>query len=112
MDSRNDNGRHRRSYGAGGRCLLVQGLARRALRGTGGALITLLGEPACEVMYCTGEGRIGPISSSSDDLFVTAGADRFLQMCRHDLDRLYSGGYVSRTEEGGYRLAGLLAHLG
>ena len=51
---------------------------------------------------------MGPISSNSDDVFVTAGADRFLQMCRHDLNGLYSRGYISRREEGGYRLA----HLG
>lgn len=70
---------------------------RRVFRGSGAAIIALLGEPSCEVMCPTGRGRVGPISRCSNIAYFSVGADRYL-LCPLDLDRLREQGYVLVTD--------------
>ena len=70
---------------------------RGVFRGSGAAIIALLGEPSCEVMRPTGSGRVGPISRRSNIAYFSVGTDSYL-LCRRDLDRLREQGYVSLTD--------------
>lgn len=66
---------------------------RGVFRGSGAAIIALLGEPWCRVMRPTGRSRMGPLSSCSESAYFSVGADRYL-LCSRDLDRLREQGYV------------------
>lgn len=70
---------------------------RRVFRGSGAAIIALLGESSCKVMCPTGRGRVGSISRCSKIAYFSVGADRYL-LCRRDLDRLREQGYISVTD--------------
>ena len=92
--------------------ILASGLAvrwfllRRALRGSGAAIIALLGEPENEahVGFRT-DSRIGLLEHSDTTVYFTVGEDRY-RWCRRDLERLHGMGYVYQKEHQ-YRLSRL-----
>ena len=69
-------------------------MIRRVFRGSGGAIIALLGESACEVMRPSGQGAAGRISYESETAYFEVGADRYM-LCARDLERLRGEGYIS-----------------
>ena len=79
---------------------------RGVFRGSGAAIIALLGEPACRVRRATGSSRVGRILQRSNDAYFIVGSDRYL-LCSRDLDRLLKQGYISETD-GRYGLS----HIG
>ena len=69
---------------------------RRELRGSGAAIIALLGEPQHEArMDSKGRGELGWIKYTSEVVYIRVGTDYYL-LCSRDLDRLHSLGYVHR----------------
>ena len=84
--------------------ILASGLAvrwfllRRALRGSGGAIIALLGESEHEahVGFRT-DSRIGSLEHSDTTVYFQVGEDRY-RLCRCDLDRLHGMGFVYEKE--------------
>ena len=83
-------------------------LLRRDLRGSGAAIIALLGESNHEAHLFEGSGRSGPIEHSDVTVYFRVG-DEAYQLCRCDLKRLHGMGYVYRDERQ-YRLS-RLGHL-
>ena len=82
-------------------------LLRRDLRGSGAAIIALLGENDLEGfpdLRSDGHYR-DLIGHSSDVVYFKIGSDSYL-LCRRDLDRLHAMGYVYRKEHA-YRLSRL-----
>ena len=73
-------------------------LLRRDLRGSGAAIIALLGEsdhkPHADL---ESTGRVGPLEYSDATVYFEVGEDRY-RLCRCDLDRLHGMGYVYRKE--------------
>ena len=82
-------------------------LLRQDLRGSGAAIIALLGENNLEALPdLRTEGRYpGLIGHSSKVVYFEIGTDSYL-LCRRDLDRLHAMGYVYRKERG-YHLSRL-----
>ena len=79
---------------------------RRDLRGSGAAIIALLGESEHEAHASfQGSGRSGWIEHSSEIVYFVVGTDRYF-LCKRDLERLHALGYVYRNEHQ-YRLARL-----
>ena len=70
---------------------------RRDLRGSGAAIIALLGESDHEALAGPARGRSGWIGHSSEIVYFTVGTDRYL-LCKRDLKRLHALGYVYRKE--------------
>ena len=68
-------------------------MVRRMFRGSGAAIIALLGEPSCKVLRTEGTGVDGPISSRSKDVYVVVGREEYL-LCHQDLKRLRDHGYI------------------
>ena len=68
-------------------------MVRRMFRGSGAAIIALLGEPSCKVLRTEGTGVDGPISSRSKDVYVVVGREEYL-LCHQDLERLRDHGYI------------------
>ena len=65
---------------------------RRELRGSGAAIIALLGEPQHEArMDSKGRGELGWIKYTSEVVYIRVGTDYYL-LCSRDLDRLHSLG--------------------
>ena len=81
-------------------------MLRRDLRGSGAAIIALLGESEHEAHASFhGSGRSGWIEHSSEIVYFVVGTDRYF-LCKRDLERLHALGYVYRNEHQ-YRLARL-----
>ena len=81
-------------------------LLRRDLRGSGAAIIALLGESEHEAHPSyKGRGWSRGIAHSTETVFFMVGTDRYL-LCRRDLERLHALGYVYRKEHK-YHLARL-----
>ena len=79
---------------------------RRDLRGSGAAIIALLGESDHEALaHLQGRGRSGWIEHSSELVYFVVGTDRYL-LCKRDLERLHALGYVYREGQQ-YHLARL-----
>lgn len=79
---------------------------RRDLRGSGAAIIALLGEANLEAhTHLKGGGQSGRIEYNSEVMYFVVGTDRYL-LCRRDLERLHALGYVYR-EGRQYHLARL-----
>lgn len=72
---------------------------RQDLRGSGAAIIALLGEAELEALPgLRGDGRYRDlIEHSSEVVYFKTGTDRYL-LCPRDLDRLHAMGYVYRKE--------------
>ena len=68
-------------------------MVRTMFRGSGAAIIALLGEPSCKVLRTEGTGVDGPISSRSKDVYVVVGREDYL-LCHQDLERLRDHGYI------------------
>ena len=68
-------------------------MVRRMFRGSGAAIIALLGEPSCKVLRMEGTGVDGPISSRSKNVYVVVGREQYL-LCHQDLERLRDHGYI------------------
>ena len=82
---------------------------RKMFRGSGAAIIALLGEPSCEVLRMEGTGVDGPISSRSKDVYVVVGRERYL-LCHQDLERLRDHGYIylsGSSQDSSFKLARL-----
>ena len=79
---------------------------RRELRGSGAAIIALLGESKHEA-YASfkGSGRSRGIAYRNETVYFVVGTDRYF-LCKRDLERLHALGYVYRDEHQ-YRLARL-----
>ena len=81
-------------------------LLRRNLRGSGAAIIALLGESDHEPHAdLESTGRVGPLEYSDATVYFEVGEDRY-RLCRCDLNRLHGMGYVYRKEHQ-YRLSRL-----
>ena len=79
---------------------------RRDLRGSGAAIIALLGESEHEAHASfKGRGYSRGIASSSEAVYFKVGTDCYL-LCKRDLERLHALGYVYRKEHK-YHLARL-----
>ena len=79
---------------------------RRDLRGSGAAILALLGESDLEAFTdLEGRGRAFGIEHSSEIVYFKVGADRYF-LCKRDLERLHALGYVYRKEHQ-YHLARL-----
>ena len=69
---------------------------RRELRGSGAAIIALLGESCHEALPgAQSRGRVGGIEHSSELVYFKVGTDPYL-LCKRDLERLHAQGYVYR----------------
>lgn len=81
-------------------------LLRRDLRGSGAAIIALLGESEHEAHAgFKGRGYSRGIAYSNETVYFVVGTDRYF-LCKRDLERLHALGYVYRNEQQ-YRLARL-----
>ena len=82
-------------------------LLRQDLRGSGAAIVALLGEADLEALTgLRSDGRYRDlIEHRSDVVYFKIGSDSYL-LCRRDLDRLHAMGYVYRKEHE-YRLSRL-----
>ena len=71
---------------------------RRDLRGSGAAIIALLGE-SCHEALTGGQshGGAGWIEHSSETVYFGVGADAYL-LCKRDLERLHALGYVYQEQ--------------
>ena len=72
-------------------------LLRRDLRGSGAAIIALLGESKSEAHLFKGSGRSDSLEHSDVTVYFTVG-DEAYQLCRCDLERLHGMGYVYQKE--------------
>ena len=72
-------------------------LLRQDLRGSGAAIIALLGESDHKARVIEGTGRDGSLEHSDVTVYFSVGDERY-QLCRCDLERLHGMGYVYRTE--------------
>lgn len=71
---------------------------RRDLRGSGAAIIALLGESEHEAYPgFRGRGWTRGIEHSSEVIYFAVGSDRYF-LCKRDLERLHALGYVYRNE--------------
>ena len=71
---------------------------RRDLRGSGAAIIALLGESCHEAMTdFEGTGNAGWIAHRTEVVYFEVGTDQYL-LCKRDLERLHAMGYVYRNE--------------
>ena len=71
---------------------------RRDLRGSGAAIIALLGESRREALPdAQGHDWAGWIEHSSEIVYFKVGADVYL-LCKRDLERLHALGYVYREQ--------------
>ena len=67
---------------------------RRDLRGSGAAILALLGESCHEALPgLRGSGQVGWIAHSNEIVYFMVGADRYV-LCKRDLERLHELGYV------------------
>ena len=67
---------------------------RRDLRGSGAAIIALLGESCHEALPgAQSRGRSGWIEYSDATVYFVVGTDHYL-LCKRDLERLHAMGYV------------------
>jgi len=80
---------------------------RRVLRGSGAAIIALLGEESeCEAYPSfQGRGSSRGIQHRTETVYFVVGTDRYF-LCKRDLERLHALGYVYRNGQQ-YRLARL-----
>ena len=83
-------------------------LLRRDLRGSGAAIIALLGESDHEAHVFEASGRDGSLEYKDETFYFVVG-DEHYQLCPRDLERLRGMGYVYRKEHQ-YRLS-RLGHL-
>ena len=75
------------------RCVL-----RRDLRGSGAAIIALLGESRYEALPgAQSRGRSSWIEYSDATVYFVVGTDHYL-LCKRDLERLHARGYVYRKQ--------------
>ena len=72
-------------------------LLRRDLRGSGAAIIALLGESGHEAHLFEGTSRVDSLEHSDVTVYFKAGEERY-RLCRCDLERLHGMGYVYRKE--------------
>ena len=73
-------------------------LLRQDLRGSGGAIIALLGESEHEAFTDRkGHGQSGGIKYSSELVYFQVGTDPYL-LCKRDLERLHALGYVYKKD--------------
>ena len=73
-------------------------LLRQDLRGSGAAIIALLGESEHEAHAAfESTSRVGSLEHSDATVYFEVGEDRY-RLCRCDLDRLHGMGYVYRKE--------------
>ena len=73
-------------------------LLRQDLRGSGAAIIALLGESHHEALPgLNSNGRVGSLEYSNTTVYFMVGEDRY-QLCMCDLDRLHRMGYVYLKE--------------
>ena len=73
-------------------------MLRRDLRGSGAAIIALLGESCHEALTgAQSHGRAGWIEHSSEIVYFEVGADAYL-LCNRDLERLHALGYVYQEQ--------------
>ena len=73
-------------------------LLRQDLRGSGAAIIALLGESCHEALTgAHGHGQSGWIKYSSELVYFKVGTDHYL-LCKRDLERLHALGYVYRKQ--------------
>jgi len=82
-------------------------LLGRVLRGSGAAIIALLGESEQQA-HAAIESQVGALESSDSTVYFEVGEDRY-RLCMRDLDRLHALGYVY-PKEGQYHLS-RLGHL-
>ena len=69
---------------------------RQELRGSGAAIIALLGESCHEALAgAQSRGRVGWIEHSGELVYFMVGTDHYL-LCKRDLERLHAQGYVYR----------------
>ena len=80
-------------------------LLRRDLRGSGAAIIALLGESDHKALVAKGSARDGSLEHSDVTVYFVVG-DEDYQLCKRDLERLHGMGYVYRKEYQ-YRLSRL-----
>lgn len=79
---------------------------RRDLRGSGAAIIALLGESDHEALTdLQGKGQSRGIEHRSEIVYFAVGTDHYF-LCKRDLERLHSRGYVCQKGHQ-YRLARL-----
>ena len=72
-------------------------LLRQELRGSGAAIIALLGESDHESFDFESTSLIGSLEHSDTTVFFKVGEDRY-RFCRCDLERLHGMGYVYQKE--------------
>ena len=68
---------------------------RQGLRGSGAAIIALLGESCHEALPGQSSSQVGWIEHSSELVYFKVGTDQYL-LCKRDLERLHAQGYVYR----------------